>query len=333
MSYIQTLINCNQTLANINQSLARSAEEFASISEDFPLVQSKTRIIKNHDLTTSAQVEYMQDMMSKQAIPFLYRQVEQLEQQLEMGLAESQNFQKEIENSKEEYTQLLIKDKKINELQHVIKNTKLELEDLQASYMEICNLNNTKDKQIFMLQKKMELSKSVDTPTNNDDNQEKILLKSLGILRTHFDKVKISSQNNISDVHKPTFEKGIEIISQFNNMRLKKFSGKSVHLKENKLKYLSRLLKLFYGSLGDCASALISELVGKVAVKIKYSQVRDKLLETYNDKNIGDALDLLVEMSIITVHADSGGNGYISLKIVDSGKDFDRENVNISNTF
>ncbi|PVZ98437.1 hypothetical protein BB558_005559 [Smittium angustum] len=241
MSYIQTLINCNQTLANINQSLARSAEEFASISEDFPLVQSKTRIIKNHDLTTSAQVEYMQDMMSKQAIPFLYRQVEQLEQQLEMGLAESQNFQKEIENSKEEYTQLLIKDKKINELQHVIKNTKLELEDLQASYMEICNLNNTKDKQIFMLQKKMELSKSVDTPTNNDDNQEKILrikelekkienikrmknaekeqtenslitdpsdtiniFKSLGILRTHFDKVKISSQNNISG--KNTYE-------------------------------------------------------------------------------------------------------------------------------
>ncbi|PVU91479.1 hypothetical protein BB561_004371 [Smittium simulii] len=300
MSLSETFAKCSANLNRANSSLENASGNFSQI----------------YDLNTLAQVEQMQDLMSKQAIPFLYKQVEQLENVLEVEENYSKQALLELQNNKEQYNLLINQDKEYNDTNSKIKSLKLELEDMQAVFLELQNANATKMlsfnaesteiekkskiKQLEGILKDLEnpsanLNESmVQTPSNTND----ILLS----LKRHA--AYLNANNNLH-IKEETLKNGINILEQFDKTIMAKNIEISKKHKNNKQKYLSRLLKHFYEQQAECVAETIAILTDKVVAQIEMSTIEQKLIVNYTQDQISDALNFLTSAGIISNQASS----------------------------
>ncbi|KAJ2742351.1 hypothetical protein GGI20_004556 [Coemansia sp. BCRC 34301] len=122
MSYLSSLESCVHTLEQCNDNLHTATSSLSRLCRTFPRVETVIRCERKYDLTTASDINKAQNLISKEAVPFLFRQVDQLETAIEV-----------IRTAHESLGQKA----SMSSLQKSIKAEQALLSDVQASLLNI----------------------------------------------------------------------------------------------------------------------------------------------------------------------------------------------------
>ncbi|KAJ1938259.1 hypothetical protein FBU59_004496, partial [Linderina macrospora] len=148
MSYLDSLEQCVTTLESCNSNLAAATNALATLTHTFPRVSSVIRCEKKYELTTASDINKAQDLISKEAVPFLFRQVDQLESAIEVIRTTHEAQLAKVEQQKSEYQQLLEDEATMLELQKVIKEEQSALADAQANLLNLKSTVAAKEREL-----------------------------------------------------------------------------------------------------------------------------------------------------------------------------------------
>ncbi|ORX69725.1 hypothetical protein DL89DRAFT_165220 [Linderina pennispora] len=148
MSYLDSLDQCVATLETCNNNLAAATTALGSLTRTFPRVSRVIRCETKYELTTASDIGKAQSLISKEAVPFLFRQVDQLESAVEVIRATHEAQQAKVEQQKSEYQQLVEDEATMVELQKVIKDEQSALSDAQANLLNLKSTVAAKEREL-----------------------------------------------------------------------------------------------------------------------------------------------------------------------------------------
>ncbi|KAJ1900442.1 hypothetical protein LPJ66_001460 [Kickxella alabastrina] len=151
MSYLDSLEQCVGTLTHCNDNLNNATKSLSSLTRTFPRVETVIRCEKKYDLTTATDINKAQTLISKEAVPFLFRQVDQLENAIEAIRAAHESLGQKVEDQKAEYSQLIDDEASMVELQNNLKAEQSALSDAQANLLNAKSLLATKERDLAEL--------------------------------------------------------------------------------------------------------------------------------------------------------------------------------------
>ncbi|PVV02184.1 hypothetical protein BB560_003370 [Smittium megazygosporum] len=335
MPPFQPLENCTHTLNEINSMLALSNNSLSGALNELGAKSIVSAINKKHDITTLEKVEETQDLMSKQAIPFLYKQVDQLETILDKESLLEEQSAKEY---KSQYSRLIEQDKHVNSLSLKIKNMKLELEEMQASFLEIQSSISLKDKNINLLQKQIdekhdasvenvevekiskikELQDRLSSYKTYQNSKSQLLQNPMNTDRLLSDIKNLTSniKNKTSSTLKDNDSERISIVldNLFQTV-INPYIKTSEQHKINKHRYLSRMIKLFFPDQGECLADVIVFLTSKMVARVPFEELEVIMLEKYSNEELVSSLEFLKRANILSVF-ETDFEMFISLKLV-----------------
>ncbi|KAJ2490937.1 hypothetical protein IWW37_002716 [Coemansia sp. RSA 2050] len=137
MSYLSSLDSCVYTLEQCNDNLSTATSSLSSLCRTFPRVETVIRCERKYDLTTASDINKAQDLISKEAVPFLFRQVDQLETAIEVIRAAHESLGQRVEEQKVEYAQLVEDEASMSNLQKSVKAELALLSDVQANLLNV----------------------------------------------------------------------------------------------------------------------------------------------------------------------------------------------------
>ncbi|KAI8320816.1 hypothetical protein GQ54DRAFT_317876 [Martensiomyces pterosporus] len=153
MSYLSCLEQCVATLEDCNSNLSSTTSSLASLTQTFPRVAAVIRCEKKYDLTTASDIGKAQSLISKEAVPFLFRQVDQLESAIEAIRAAHETLSQRIEEQQTEFNQLAGDEASMGELQKSIKAEQSALSDVQANLLNAKSLLAAKERELAECQR------------------------------------------------------------------------------------------------------------------------------------------------------------------------------------
>ncbi|KAJ1958187.1 hypothetical protein GGI12_004796 [Dipsacomyces acuminosporus] len=171
MAYLNSLQQCVATLEQCNDSLRSTTNSLASLTQTFPRVATVIRCEKKYDLTTASDINKAQDLISKEAVPFLFRQVDQLENAIEAIRASHETLGQRIEGQQAEFSQLTEDEASMSELQKSTKKEQSTLSDVQANLLNAKSLLATKERELAECQR---LSSNIKVKSSVVDEASKV---------------------------------------------------------------------------------------------------------------------------------------------------------------
>ncbi|KAI9503028.1 hypothetical protein GGI25_003475 [Coemansia spiralis] len=153
MTYLNSLEQCVFTLEQCNDSLQHATLSLASLTKTFPRVETVIRCEKKYDLTTASDINKAQNLISKEAVPFLFRQVDQLESAIEAIRAAHEALEQKVEDQLVEHKQLVQDEAAMGNVQSDIKKEQATLSDVQANLLNAKSLMVSKERDLAELQR------------------------------------------------------------------------------------------------------------------------------------------------------------------------------------
>ncbi|KAJ2302939.1 hypothetical protein IWW55_003179 [Coemansia sp. RSA 2706] len=125
MAYLSSLEQCADTLEQCNEN--------------------------RYDLTTASDINKAQNLISKEAVPFLFRQVDQLETAIEAIRAAHESLGQKVEDQQAEYQRLIEDESSMAELQKTLKAEQAALSDEQTNLLNTKSLVAAKERDLAEL--------------------------------------------------------------------------------------------------------------------------------------------------------------------------------------
>ncbi|KAJ2755241.1 hypothetical protein GGI19_001813 [Coemansia pectinata] len=132
-------------------SLYTATSSLSSLCRTFPRVETVIRCERKYDLTTASDINKAQTLISKEAVPFLFRQVDQLETAIEVIRAAHESLGQKVEEQKVEYAQLVEDEASMSGLQKSIKAEQALLSDVQANLLNVKSQVASKERDLAEL--------------------------------------------------------------------------------------------------------------------------------------------------------------------------------------
>ncbi|KAJ2908456.1 hypothetical protein GGI21_002871, partial [Coemansia aciculifera] len=151
MSYLNSLESCVHTLEQCNDNLHTTTSSLARLCRTFPRVETVIRCERKYDLTTASDINKAQTLISKEAVPFLFRQVDQLETAIEVIRTAHESLGNKVEEQKVEYAQLVEDEASMISLQKSIKAEQALLSDVQANLLNVKSQVASKERDLAEL--------------------------------------------------------------------------------------------------------------------------------------------------------------------------------------
>ncbi|KAJ2789922.1 hypothetical protein H4R21_006627, partial [Coemansia helicoidea] len=151
MAYLESLEQCAATLERCNGSLQSMTGSLAELTQTFPRVETVMRCRRRYDLTTASDIGKAQDLISREAVPFLFRQVGQLEAAIETIRAAHEELERRVAEQRGEYQQLVDDEGSLAELQRALKEELALVADDQTSLLNTKSLVAAKERDLAEL--------------------------------------------------------------------------------------------------------------------------------------------------------------------------------------
>ncbi|KAJ2777005.1 hypothetical protein H4R18_005371 [Coemansia javaensis] len=135
MAYLGSLGQCVDTLERCNDSLQSMTASLSGLTRTFPRVEAVVRCTRKYDLTTASDIGKAQELISREAVPFLFRQVGQLEAAIEAIRAAHETLERRVAEQRSEYQQLAEDEETMAQLQRALKEEQTLLADEQTSLL------------------------------------------------------------------------------------------------------------------------------------------------------------------------------------------------------
>ncbi|KAJ2007318.1 hypothetical protein H4R26_000849 [Coemansia thaxteri] len=132
-------------------ALQNTTSSLSKLCRTFPRVETVIRCERKFDLTTASDINKAQTLISKEAVPFLFRQVDQLETAIEVIRAAHESLGHKVEEQKTEYAQLVEDEATMSSLQKTIKAEQTALSDVQANLLNAKSLVVSKERDLAEL--------------------------------------------------------------------------------------------------------------------------------------------------------------------------------------
>ncbi|KAJ2708778.1 hypothetical protein H4S00_006842, partial [Coemansia sp. D1744] len=123
----------------------------SELTQTFPRVGTVIRSEKKYDLTTASDISKAQDLISKEAVPFLFRQVDQLEAAIEAIRTAHDTLGQKVEEQTAEYEQLAADEISMAELTRALKAEQTALSDEQTNLLNAKSLVAAKERDLAEL--------------------------------------------------------------------------------------------------------------------------------------------------------------------------------------
>ncbi|KAJ2855535.1 hypothetical protein GGI22_004106, partial [Coemansia erecta] len=140
MAYLSSLEQCVFTLEQCNDSLQSATTSLTSLTKGFPRVGTVIRCERKYELTTASDINKAQSLISKEAVPFLFRQVDQLESAIEAIRVAHEALGQRVENQMAEHKQLLDDEQAMSEVQQAVRKEHVAMADVQANLLNAKSL-------------------------------------------------------------------------------------------------------------------------------------------------------------------------------------------------
>ncbi|KAJ2636330.1 hypothetical protein GGF40_003070 [Coemansia sp. RSA 1286] len=348
MAYMGALEQCVGTLEQCNNSLVDTTSSLSSLTRGFSRVQTVIRCERKYELTTASDINKAQTLISKEAVPFLFRQVDQLENAIEAIRAAHESLGQRVEEQKAEYNQLIEDEASMADLQTSIRNEQTALSDVQTNLLNAKSLVAAKERDLAELTKARSMSKQKNTVLEEASKIDAEVIRTRRLLaEVDHEIAGIPVDNQIQDLKDDAdkylvLERLRELLGQFAEgavdqnmaMRIDEAMG-TLELLENKifvpwwdsntslqterLGYLSRLLRYFFKDHGTTMQAIIEVLLDHQSMTV--DELRRELSTT------GQAtteLPLLINHlksigAVTTETATVGGKQVMSIQLDFSG--------------
>lgn len=153
MPYLSSLNECVQTLQHCNSSLESTTHALNQLTTRLPRLQTVLQTTRHYDLTTATDITRAQQLVSKEAVPFLFRQVDQLETAIEVIRMTHQTLEHKVGEQEKEYEELVRMEAQMNGLQKEIQQEQTKLSDVQTLLLNSKSLRATRERDLSELTK------------------------------------------------------------------------------------------------------------------------------------------------------------------------------------
>ncbi|KAJ1825132.1 hypothetical protein GGH91_000081 [Coemansia sp. RSA 2671] len=291
MSYLSSLNSCVDTLEQCNDNLSATTSSLASLCRTFPRVETVIRCERKYDLTTASDISRAQNLISKEAVPFLFRQVDQLETAIEVIRAAHESLGQRVEEQKIEYAQLMEDEASMSNLQKSVKAELALLSDVQANLLnvksqvvakerDLAELNRARsnvrqnssileeaskvDADIIRLRRKITevehetaaIPLDAQIQESADDNADRYLV--LGYLR---EQLACCADLAVDDSVAAYIDRSLGTLELLKNNVFVPWWDKSTSTQTERMGYLARLLRYFFKDHGATMHAIIDILL------------------------------------------------------------------------
>ncbi|KAI7826408.1 hypothetical protein BX661DRAFT_183980 [Kickxella alabastrina] len=282
MSYLDSLEQCVGTLTHCNDNLNNATKSLSSLTRTFPRVETVIRCEKKYDLTTATDINKAQTLISKEAVPFLFRQVDQLENAIEAIRAAHESLGQKVEDQKAEYSQLIDDEASMVELQNNLKAEQSALSDAQANLLNAKSLLATKERDLAELtrarsavrQKSAILDEATrhemsgiptdDLIQDSSDGADKYVV--LDCLR---EQLSCFTDAVVDEKMDACIENAMGTIELLENKVFVPWWDSNTSLQTERLGYLSRLLRYFFKDHGTTMQTIIEILLDHQAMTVE----------------------------------------------------------------
>ncbi|KAJ1918341.1 hypothetical protein H4219_002666 [Mycoemilia scoparia] len=144
MSYLSSLSQCASTLSDCNNILERTTTNLDGLCKTFPRVESVIRCEKLYELTTAKDIDKAQELISTEAIPFLYRQVDQLENAISLIASKHNELEHKVKVQQQAYNEFVAREKDSIAAQSELRKIRTEIAEAQELLMELKSSNSNK---------------------------------------------------------------------------------------------------------------------------------------------------------------------------------------------
>ncbi|KAJ2157677.1 hypothetical protein GGF46_004347 [Coemansia sp. RSA 552] len=151
MAYLDSLDHCVGTLEHCNETLHTLTTSLSSLSRTFPRTEAVVRCERKYELTTARDINKAQTLISKEAVPFLFRQVDQLEGAIEAIRGAHEVLGQRVDEQQGEYGRLMEGEASMGDLQKSLKAEQAALADEQASLLNAKSLVAAKERDLAEL--------------------------------------------------------------------------------------------------------------------------------------------------------------------------------------
>ncbi|KAJ1728957.1 hypothetical protein LPJ61_003765 [Coemansia biformis] len=151
MAYLDSLEQCVDTLERCNDSLQSMTGSLTRLTQTFPRVETVMRCTRKYDLTTASDIGKAQDLISREAVPFLFRQVDQLEAAIETIRAAHEALERKVVEQRGEYQQLVEDEGAMVALQKSLKEEQALLAEGQTNLLNAKSMVAAKERDLAEL--------------------------------------------------------------------------------------------------------------------------------------------------------------------------------------
>ncbi|KAJ2785581.1 hypothetical protein GGI15_001854 [Coemansia interrupta] len=297
MSYLGALGKCVSTLSQCNENLSSTTNSLSGLTRTFSRVETVIRCDKKYELTTASDINKAQTLISKEAVPFLFRQVDQLENAIEAIRAAHEALSLRVDEQKAEYKQLIEDEASMTELQNSIRAEQASLSDIQTNLLNAKSLVVAKERDLAELMRARSASKQRSAQVEDASRVDAELIKTRRMIaEIEHEMAGIPSDDQIQDLRDDSdkylvldrlreqlagcatgavdsavaarMEEALGTLELLENKVFVPWWDANTSLQAERLGYLSRLLKYFFKDHGATMQAIIEILLDHQAMSV-----------------------------------------------------------------
>ncbi|KAJ2868147.1 hypothetical protein FB639_004887, partial [Coemansia asiatica] len=287
--------------------LASTTTSLSNLTRGFPRIETVIRCEQKYELTTASDINKAQTLISKEAVPFLFRQVDQLETAIEAIRAAHESLGQRVEEQKAEYSQLIEDEASMADLQTSIRNEQAVLSDVQTNLLNAKSLVAAKERDLAELTKARSAGRQKNTvveeaskvdaeiirtrrlvadidheiagiPTDNriqdlqDDADKYLVLERLRDLLGRFTESPVDENMAIC------MDEALDTLELLENKVFVPWWDYNTRMQTERLGYLSRVLRYFFKDHGATMQAIIEVLLDHQSMTV--DELRRELSST-----------------------------------------------------
>ncbi|KAJ2653577.1 hypothetical protein IWW40_000271 [Coemansia sp. RSA 1250] len=294
MAYLGSLDQCVTTLEQCNHHLSSTTSALSTLTRTFPRVQTVIQCRKQFDLTTASDIDHAQSLISHEAVPFLFRQVDQLESAIEFIKTTHEKLEQQISEQAAEYTQLVADEASMTQLQQQLQAETAALAEEQTNVLNLKSLITAKERDIAELnksRKSTQHSKILDEASKVDAEIIK-MKRMLADIEQQIPSVASSQIGGDSDSylvlaklreqlaleHITADDSALDILDMLETKAFIPWWDAQSNVQMERMGSITRLLKYFYRDHGSTMQAIIDALLDVQSISI--DKLRQQLATT-----------------------------------------------------
>ncbi|PIA16888.1 hypothetical protein COEREDRAFT_8034 [Coemansia reversa NRRL 1564] len=297
MAYLDSLAQCVGTLEQCNDNLHSMTSSLSSLTQTFPRVETVIRCEKKYDLTTASDINKAQTLISKEAVPFLFRQVDQLENAVEAIRVAYETLSQKVDDQKDEYEQLVANEELLSEVQKSLKVEQAALSDEQANLLNAKSLVAAKERDLAELNRVRSTTRNKSTVLEEASKVDAEIIKIRRIIaEVEHETMAIPTDDQIRDTEDgsdnylvldrlreqlallpeisvdneaATFiDSAMDTLELLENKVFVPWWDGNTNIQTERMRYLTRLLRYFYKEHGSTMHAVIETLLDHQSMTI-----------------------------------------------------------------